>query len=292
MRIFVADVGGTFIKYATMNEKAEIFERGKIPTPLESHENFLQEIVKLYKMSDCEGIAISLPGIIDSKRGFCVTSGFIEHNSEKFLADELKNLCGVKVTLENDAKCAALAEAKIGSLADVDTGFVMVFGTAVGGSFVQGGEVYHGKNNLAGEVSYTMQSSEKDFSDRKVFAEMCGVPALLKMYAEKKNLPVEKISGEEFFHAVAEKDFDALECLENFTRQIAIQIFNIQMILDPEKIAIGGGISAQKIFIDSIRESLEKVYENCPVTFPQVEIVPCKFRNDANLIGALFRWLT
>ena len=291
MRIFVADVGGTFIKYATMNEKAEIFERGKIPTPLESHEEFLQEIVKLYKLSGCEGIAISLPGIIDSDRGFCVTSGFIEHNSEKFLADELKNLCGVKVTLENDAKCAALAEAKIGSLADVDAGFVMVFGTAVGGSFVNGGEVYHGKNNLAGEISYTMQSSEKDFSDKKVFAEMCGVPALLKMYADKKNLPVEKISGEDFFGAVEEKDSDAVDCLEKFTQQIAIKIFNIQMILDPEKFAIGGGISAQKIFIDSIRESLEKVYKNCPVTFPHVEIVPCKFRNDANLIGALFRWL-
>ena len=291
MKIFVADVGGTFIKYAAMNETAEIFERGKIPTPIESHEEFLQELVKLYKVSGCEGIAISLPGIIDSERGFCVTSGFIEHNAGKFLADELKNLCGVKVTLENDAKCAALAEAKIGSLADVDTGFVMVFGTAVGGSFVKGGKVYHGKNNLAGEISYTMQSSEKDFSDKKVFAEMCGVPVLLKMYADKKNLPVEKISGEDFFHAVEQKDFDAVDCLEKFTQQIAIKIFNIQMILDPEKFAIGGGISAQKIFIDSIRENLEKVYKNCPVTFPRVEVVPCKFRNDANLIGALFRWL-
>ena len=291
MKIFVADVGGTFIKYAVMNETAEIFERGKIPTPLESHEEFLQEIVKLYKLSDCEGIAISLPGIIDAERGFCVTSGAIEHNAGKFLADELKNLCGVKVTLENDAKCAALAEAKIGSLADVETGFVMVFGTAVGSAFVKGGKVYHGKNNLAGEISYTMQSLEKDFSDKKIFAELCGVPFLLEMYAGKKNLPVEKISGEDFFEAVEQKDFDAVTCLENFTRQAAIKIFNVQMILDPEKIAVGGGISAQKIFIDSLRESLEEVYKNCPVTFPHVEIVPCKFRNDANLIGALFRWL-
>ncbi len=291
MKIFVADVGGTFIKHATMNEKAEIFERGKIPTPIESHEKFLQEIAGLYKLSDCEGLAISLPGIIDSERGFCETSGAIEHNSKKFLADELKNLCGAKVTLENDAKCAALAEAKIGNLADVDAGFVMIFGTAIGGAFVKGGEVYRGKNNSAGEISYTMQSLEEDFSDKKIFAEMCGVPALLKMYADKKNLPFEKISGEDFFCAVEQKDFDALNCLEKFTRQIAIKIFNIQMILDPEKIAIGGGISAQKVFIDSIRESLEKVYKNCLVTFPRVEIVPCKFRNDANLIGALFRWL-
>lgn len=291
MKIFVADVGGTFIKYAVMNETAEIFERGKIPTPLDSHENFLQAIVNLYKSNDCEGIAISLPGVIDIERGLCVTSGLIEHNCGRFVADELKNLCGVKVTIENDANCAALAEAKIGSLANVDSGFVMVFGTGIGGGLIKSGEVYRGKNNSAGEVSFLMQSFNEDFSDKEMFGEVCGVPGLLKMYADKKNLTVEKISGESFFDSVNQNEVDAVDCLEKFTWRIALQIFNIQMIFDPEKFAIGGGISAQKIFIDSIIKNLEKVYKICPVSFPHVEVVPCKFRNDANLIGALFRWI-
>lgn len=282
MKIFAADVGGTFIKYAVMNESAEIFERGKIPTPLESHEEFLKVISDLYKKTDCEGIALSLLGIIDAERGFCVTSGAIEHNAEKFIVRELSEICNTKVTVENDANCAALAEAKIGSLADVDAGFVMVFGTAVGGAFVKGGKVYHGKNNLAGEVSYMFQNISANFANNKIVGEICGVPALLKSFSAD--------TGEEFFAEIEKKNNVALDCLDSFTRQIAIHIFNIQMILDPEKFAIGGGISAQKIFIDSIRRNLENVYKNCIVEFPHVEIVPCEFRNDANLIGAMFNF--
>ena len=39
-KILTVDVGGTFTKYAVMNDSAKIFERGKIPTPLDGKENF------------------------------------------------------------------------------------------------------------------------------------------------------------------------------------------------------------------------------------------------------------
>ena len=64
------------------------------------------------------------------------------------------------------------------------------------------------------------------------------------------------------------------------------------MVVDVEKFAIGGGISSQEIFIDYIRKNLEKIYDNCLMNFPRTEIVPCKFRNNANLIGAVFNYLS
>lgn len=282
--ILVFDVGGTFIKYAVMNESAEILERGKIPTPLKSHDEFINKLIEIYKSVTVEGIALSLPGVIDSERGICITSGALNYNNDCNIVAELEKICGVKVTIENDAKCAALAEAKIGSLADVSDGFVMVFGTGIGSAFIKNHEIHKGKHFSAGEISFSWVND-------KAFYNLCGVPALLREYAQIKNLSTE-ISGEEFFKAVAEKEKDALACLDKFTHQIAVQIFNIQMLLDVEKIAIGGGISAQEIFINSIRSNLEKVYDACEIDFPRVEVVPCKFRNDANLIGALYRWLS
>ncbi len=278
MKIFAADIGGTFIKFAVMNEFAEIITQNKIPTPLESHEKFLQEIFNQYKNFDCEGIALSMPGIIDSARGISVESVAIPHNNNKFICAELEKICGVKVTVENDAKCAALAEAKIGSLADVESGFVIVIGTGAGGAFVQNKKVYHGKNNLSGEIGFMSAGNNK------IIGEFCGVPALLKDSGFS--------SGEEFFQAVEQKNIGALTRLDNFTRQIANLIFNIQMVVDVEKFAIGGGISSQEIFIDYIRKNLEKIYDNCLMNFPRTEIVPCKFRNNANLIGAVFNYLS
>lgn len=293
MKILVIDVGGTFIKFAVMNESAEILERGKVPTPLESHEKFISKLVEIYNSVEVEGIALSLPGIIDSERGICITSGALKYNNNCNIVEELEKLCGVKVTIENDAKCAALAEAKIGSLAEVSDGFVMVFGTGVGGAFIKNHEVHWGKHFSAGEISFTFESL--DGGKIKPFGELCGVPALLKSYAQIKNLSTEGVTGEDFFQAVAEKENDALACLDKFTRRIAIKIFNIQMMFDPEKIAIGGGISVQESFIASIRSNVEKIYAEdlteYEVEMPRVEIVQCKFRNDANLIGALYRWL-
>ena len=289
MKILSVDVGGTYIKFASMNEKAEIFSRGKIPTPQKSHADFLNAIFEIFKSNNFEGIAISMPGIIDAQKGLCITSGALAYNDGKFISTELEKICGVKVTIENDANCAALAEAKIGSLADVSDGFVMVFGTMIGGAIIKNREVQRGKNFLAGEISFLMQSFAEDFSDKKFFWEDCSVKSLLENFMLKKNLS-EKISGENFFYAAENGDSDALNCLEIFTKKIALQIFNIQIILDIEKFAIGGGISERKIFIDYIRDSLKKVYSQCSINFPQVEVVPCKFRNDANLIGAMFNF--
>ena len=293
MKILVIDVGGTFIKFAVMNESAEILERGKVPTPLDSHEDFINKIVEIYKSVEVEGLALSLPGVIDSEGGICITSGALGYNNGCNIVEELEKICGVKVTIENDAKCAALAEAKIGSLADVADGFVMVFGTGVGGAFIKNHEVHRGKHFSAGEISFTLENISED--EVKLFGELCGVPALLKSYAQIKNLSIEEITGESFFSAVAEKEKDALACLDKFTRRVAVKIFNIQMMFDPEKIAVGGGISAQKIFIDSVRANVEKIYSEelakFKVEMPRAEIVPCKFLNDANLIGALMRWL-
>lgn len=293
MKILVIDVGGTFIKYAVMNESAEIPERGKVPTPLESHEEFISKLVEIYKSVEVGGIAISLPGIIDSERGICITSGALKYNNGCNIVEELEKLCGVKVTIENDAKCAGLAEAKMGSLADVADGFVMVFGTGVGGAFIKNHEVHWGKHFSAGEISYTFENLSE--SEIKPFGEMCGVPALLKSYAQIKNLSTDDVTGESFFRAVADKENDALACLDKFTRRIAVKIFNIQMMFDPEKIAIGGGISVQESFIAAIRSNVDKIYaedlEEYEVEMPRAEIVQCKFLNDANLIGALMRWL-
>lgn len=97
----------------------------------------------------------------------------------------------------------------------------------------------------------------------------------------------EQVNGIMVFDAVHAGERDAIECLDLFTREIAIQLFNIQTILDLERFAIGGGISAQPILIEKIRDQLDTLYGECPYRVPRAEVVACTFRNDANLIGAL-----
>jgi len=89
------------------------------------------------------------------------------------------------------------------------------------------------------------------------------------------------------FDAVNAGEKEAIESLTEFTKGIAVQIFNFQTVLDPERIAIGGGISAQPVLIEYIKRHLDRLYSDCPYQIPRAKIVTCKFQNDANLYGAL-----
>ena len=52
MKKLVYDVGGTFIKYAVMDEDAVMFEKGKVATPLDSQQHFLDVLEQIYQKSD------------------------------------------------------------------------------------------------------------------------------------------------------------------------------------------------------------------------------------------------
>lgn len=290
MKILAVDIGGTYIKYACMREDREILSRGKIKTPGEGREALVEAIGRIYdEMPDVEGIAISMPGIIDSENGYCVMGGALRYNDDFYLRHSLHQRCPVKIYMENDAKCAAMAEAAAGSLKDVRDGFVLIFGTMIGGGFIKDGKLHRGRHFSAGEVSYI---AARGVDMPGVWGNRCGTPALCRMYAKKKGLPFQEVDGIRVFEAVNAGDPEALDCLQRFTKEIAEQIFNIQTILDPERFAIGGGISAQPLFIEYIKNNLKELYLKCPYHVPHAEVVSCKFQNDANLIGALSCFLT
>ncbi len=292
MKILAIDVGGTFIKFALTDENVNFFEKDKIPTPLDGREDFVKTISGLFEKYSPEGIAFSLPGIIDTKQGLCITSGALKYNDGFFVVDEFQKIFGVKVSVENDANCAALAEVESGNLRDVKDAFVMVFGTYIGGAFIKDRKVHHGANFSGGEISFLLQNSGEEPAEENLFGENCGTSGICKLYAKMKNSPENEIDGEKFFEAVNGGEEIALTCLDKSTLKIAGQISNLQNILDPEKFAIGGGISAQPKFILSIRENVNKIYDRFSLNLPRPKIVACKFLNDANLVGAVHNFLS
>ena len=288
MSVLSIDIGGTFIKYALMGQDATILSRGKIPTPQEGREELVDAIGRLYdEMPDVEGIAISMPGIIDTENGYCVMGGALSYNDDFYFRHVLYERCPVKIVLENDAKCAAMAEAGMGALKDVRDGLVLIFGTMIGGGIIHDHKLLRGRHFSAGEVSYIIPHAERKVSYENVWGNCNGTPRLCRIYAEKKGIDQSEVDGLMVFNGVKAGEEEAIESLNRFTRGIAVQIFNLQTVLDPERIAIGGGISAQPLLIEYIRRHLNQLYSDCPYQIPRAEVVTCKFQNDANLYGAL-----
>ena len=287
MRIATFDVGGTFIKYCLMEDGA-IGVQGKVPTPAgrDDHEAFLSALKGVVDaLAPVDGAAFSLPGTIDVDRRYIKTGGALLHNYDVD-ASTWEDVLGVPVEIENDARCGALAEYAVGNLQGVDTGIVLTFGTGIGGGIIINGEVYKGHNLYAGEASM-VYLHDPDLSVRawgSSFSDACSTNALTRQVARAKG--VDTLSGEEVFVLIEAGDEAAESAFSAYCRTAAREIHNIQCFLDPERICLGGGVSQNPLFVQRVREAVEQFNDALPFAFPNPEIVPCKFFNDANLIGA------
>jgi len=59
------------------------------------------------------------------------------------------------------------------------------------------------------------------------------------------------------------------------------------MLYDPERFVIGGGISADELFIETMQKKYEELYESLHLSVGHADIVPCRYRNTSNIVGAL-----
>lgn len=124
------------------------------------------------------------------------------------------------------------------------------------------GKLLRGRHLFAGEFSYLLSDGDDAMNPEKVLAYTASTAALIGLTARKKGIPREELDGEKVFRMVNQGD--------------------------PEKIAIGGGISAQPLLIRMIREELEKICGMMPHEISVPEVTVCRYFNDSNLIGALY----
>jgi len=73
-KILVMDIGGSSTKTAII-ENSEIVYRDKIPTSTQSLEEFVDNIDRVVNKVKPTGIAISIPGIVNSKTGIMKHGG-------------------------------------------------------------------------------------------------------------------------------------------------------------------------------------------------------------------------
>lgn len=286
------DVGGTSIKFALLDEEATILEKGDVDVPRDSLESFVEAIGQIYDRyaSQIEGIAMSAPGRINCNTGFMFTGGALRYIQNVAMKEELQKRCPTNISIENDGKCAALAELWKGSLKDSEHGLVLTLGTGIGGGVIVNGKLLRGNNFASGELS-SFPTTILPINDPVNFwANINGTRGLTRVYEERKGLDKDSVNGKAFFIAVNDNDEVALNVLEEFASNFANAIFAIQTVLDTEKVAVGGGISSQDRLIEALNRKVSDLFDYygkyTPILKPVV--VRCEFGNDSNLIGALY----
>ena len=286
----VLDVGGSGIKHAIADAAGNLRNKGVVPTTFTSHPEFIEAVGALYDpvAGAIEGIAISTAGELDPVTGFMHNGGALTFNAGTNMIEAVTARCPTRVSVENDANCALLAETADGALTGCTDAVAIVLGTGIGGAVMLGGRIRHGAHQHAGHFSLLL-SNLLDADPLRPLAVDVGVGGLTRPYAEEAGL--ESADGRAFFAALAEGHPGAVRLLDDYARRVAALIFNVQLVLDVEAFAIGGGISVQPTLIEAIRTRFDELIERTPAELPRPRVLACKHFNDANLRGALVHHL-
>lgn len=294
MNILSLDVGGTFIKWGVMNERAEMLKQGKVATPRTCLDDFLisiEEIVEVNQNFLIAGLSFSLPGTMDSLTGDIIHGGSLRYLDGLNFYDLLQNKFSMNSQIENDARCAALAEMQLGNLRNVKNGLAFILGTGVGGAIVINGEIYSGSNLYAGEFSL-MVSSTLENGRRHFLGDDLSVPSLVENV--RQQLKLEDLTGESMMELVVSGNSDAKKIYIDYINRVVNSLISLQFVFSPEKIVIGGGISQDDYFVDSVIQNYHRFFEAIPSPkgLKHAEITRCRFANDANLIGSFINYQT
>lgn len=287
------DIGGTFVKYCLADESAVLSERMERQTPNSLKEFWvcMQSIeaqrASFGKGGQLLGVAVSLPGKIDSQRGYVCTGGCLPYLNECFLARDMERIFHAPVTIENDGVCAATAELYGGSLKGCQEAAVLLFGTGIGGALITGGQVRKGAHGNTAEFSFIIMGAGF-YQEETLWAADNGDFHLRQLISKIKGVSAETLDGKKIFDMAESGDREVLKALRYYTKIIARNIYNLQAIFDLEKVAIGGGVSARPLFIKYIKENYNAYMSCVSAPIEEPEIVPCQFGQEANLAGALY----
>jgi len=276
------DLGGTKTEGIILNDNLEPIERKRILTPQNDYNAILNSVVDLVndlKTNDST-IGICTPGAISKKTGLIKNS-----NTQCLigmpLKEDLEKALGQKVSMENDANCFAMAEAKMGAVKDYDVVFGVIMGTGVGGGIVINKKIHHGRTNIAGEWGHHTlhQNGNKCYCGKHGCVETyISGPALEKRWNEitgKKDSLPQIIQNLDDDKAIQWKN----EFLHNFGTALA----NVIDILDPDAIVLGGGVSNVSFLYD---EGKKAVYDNVFNDLVDTPILKNQLGDSAGVFGA------
>lgn len=285
-KILAIDIGGTTIK-SGLWEKEVLTELVSIPTPKtwDGMKAYLKGLVEEHQITD--GVAISAPGAVHTEEGVIYGVSAVPYLHRFPIKQELAEFLNVPVSFQNDANCAALAEIWQGNAKGLESAALIIIGTGIGGGIAINGKLRAGTNLFGGEFGYQIMDPEtlETLSD-------LGSPVAMSNRFSKQKADGKSYTSKEIFDLAEAGDELAQEAIDKFYHALSIGIYNILVSLDPDRVLIGGGISTREDLILTIEERVQQLLQMKGAKELKASILPCKFLSQANLIGAVYQFIT
>lgn len=292
--ILCADIGGSYIDFATADDAHILGSRRRCPTPVNDLAAFghaLEEFVSPYDTSISLHVAIA--GVCDSRTGYTKSANIPCVNNLP-LRDLLARQLNRQVVIGNDAHCFALAEAMQGAGRGHDGVFGIILGTGVGGGLVIDGKLIVGKGGLGGEWGHApFIEQTSDTSVAPVFRCRCGQSGCLDTIGGARGIERmhqvftgQDVDSRSILSQWEQGDVAAQHTIGVWLDRLSAALAMIVNITGVTVMPVGGGLAHQKNLISALdgfvrRRTLRDE--------PEGLVIPGCLPADSGLVGA--SWL-
>lgn len=290
------DIGGTAVKLGLVNTQGRVLARAEESVSFDGYKTPILDTVTRAAAAFVAaqsitpaGVGVSATGQIDSVQGVVAgTCGSLPGWDDAPIRATLEKALSLPVTVANDANCMVLGEVWAGAAKGCTDVIGITIGTGVGGGILTGGRLLEGARGLAGEIGHYRTHV------RDGVACTCGAVGCWERYAattalvrtaKEKNPAWD--NGRAIFAAAEAGDPAVRELLDAWTDEIAQGLAGLVHIFNPQRILVGGGVSAQTDLL--IRPLAERVRESVMPAFRVgLDLRAADLQNDAGLVGAVY----
>lgn len=296
------DLGGTFIKYALIDDAGNFHFEGKVPSKADTDsETVIRQII--FAVEECiayanennlkiEGVGIGTPGIVDEAQRTILGGA---ENINGWVNVPLASLVEFKTSLptivNNDANLMGLGEATYGAAKGCSDVIFVTVGTGIGGAIIIDGKLYGGYKNRGtelGHIPLIHGGEECSCGSIGCLETYASTTALVKRFARKAGdilFSKDEINGKLLVDLYKQGHPLATECMQEHWNFLGQGISAFINIFSPQKVVVGGGISeAGDFYIDELHKAAMRYAMNdCSVN---TKVVGASLGNRAGAMGA------
>ena len=303
------DLGGTNIKAGIVDEEGKLLNKLSIKTNADrSMEEIIHDMGQLavdaikdagLEVKDIECIGIGSPGTPDNEEGLLVYSSNLPFNKAP-MRKLIREVVDLPVYIDNDANCAAMAEAVAGAGKGAKDSVTITLGTGVGAGVIVNGRIFSGFNQAGSEFGHTVLVSggvQCGCGRKGCFEQYASATALARMTREAAEANPGSLLNkvkEDFgewnaqiaFVAMREGDKVAAQVVDQYTDYLSDGLANAINAFMPEVLIVGGGVcnEGDPLLIPMREKTMSRPYFGPGV--PKTRIALAQMGNDAGIVGA------
>lgn len=299
------DLGGTKLLAGAVDDALQVHHRTYRTVTDLGREALLQVAAEAIAetaaaVGGARAAGVGLPSLMDTRRGVAASTVHLPIEDIP-VAEVLAERIGMRVTVDNDANCAMLAEHGFGAARGARHAILLTIGTGIGGGLVVDDRLVRGAVGAAGEPGH-MSINEQG----PPCHGSCPGRGCLESYvsgtalgdagdraaneAPDSALGRARAAGHEITGAlVTELAFDgdpaSVAAVRAMGAHLGTGIAGLVNLLNPEVVVVGGGvIAAGDLLLDPAREVVAA--RALVPSRDVVRIVPARFGAESGMLGA------